>query len=42
MKSNNIKDVTFMIILPSFKNGWVGENLQEKMDKVGAGGVVYG
>ena len=24
MKSNNIKDVTFMIILPSFESGWVG------------------
>jgi hypothetical protein len=24
MKSNDIKDVTFMIILPSFENGWVG------------------
>jgi hypothetical protein len=24
MKSINIKDVTFTIILPSFENGWVG------------------
>ena len=35
MKSNNIKDVTFMIILPSFENGWVGVILQGKLNKAG-------
>ncbi len=36
MKSYYIKDVTFTIILPSFKNGWLGVSLQGKLDKVGA------